>query len=70
MYHVIVRYMKDYAKLNAIYPLHINKKLICCFYTTIVEDNYVDRDVKDCFEFTDAFAASETRNAFQVISRY
>lgn len=70
MYRVIVRYMKDYAKLNEIYPLHINKELICSFYTTIVEDNYVDREVKDCFEFTDAFAAAETRNAFKIISRY
>lgn len=70
MYRVIVRYMKDYAKLNEIYPLHINKDLICCFYTSIVEDNYVDREVKDCFEFTDSFAAAETRNVFQIISKY
>ena len=70
MYRIIVHYMKDYAKLNKIYPMHINKDLICCFYTSIVEDYYVAQKVKDCFEFTDSFAAAKTRNVFQIISRY
>ncbi len=70
IYQSVIEYFKDIKKIEEIYPFQPDKELLCRVYVCLVEENLLTREVKDQFDFVDAFCSSGVRNVFKIISRY
>lgn len=70
IYKSVKEYINDVAHMNSIYPLSMNKDLICTVYTSLIEDYFLHPSIKDQFNYVDAFCRDEEKNVFKVISKY
>ena len=70
IYNTITGYIDDIKDIEEIYELEINKEIIYKIYKTVIENDIINKNVKDQFNYLDAFAREEKKNIFKTISRY
>lgn len=70
IFESVTNYLKDRIELEENYNMKIKKELLVDWYKNLIDSFIIDRKVKDQFDFKDSFEASESRNVFQIISKY
>lgn len=70
IYNSIGEYFKDIKRFEKYLQYYPSKKLLCRIYVAMVESGIISTDVKDKFDFTDAYCSDSVRNVFKIISRY
>lgn len=67
----IEQYLKSLAKFKSLVSAYnVSIDSIFKFYTYCVEQNIINKETKDRFDFTDSFTTDETKNVFKIISKY
>lgn len=70
IYDSIIEYFKDINRLEKYLQYYPSKRLLCRIYVAMVESGIISTNVKDKFDFTDAYCSDSVRNVFKIISRY
>ena len=70
IYDSIIEYFKDINRLEKYLQYYPSKRLLCRIYVAMVESGIISTNVKDKFDFTDAYSSDSVRNVFKIISRY
>ena len=66
----IIDYIDLYLEINNQYSLNINKDIMYSLYCGLVECNMISYDVKDKFNYFDAFSREEEKNIFKTLNKY
>ena len=71
---IILKEVKEFIRIQAqkkkYQNLFYDKDLLWLIYKYIIEENYLEKEVKDLYSFMDSYSREEEKNVFQIIGRY